>query len=84
VYRKELITIMLNRPTGLKELAILLEEKVVDVEEDLRHLQKSLCNQPYRLHIEPARCNKCGFLFKKKCINRAIVPSARGAGSASR
>ena len=44
--RKKLITILLYSPTRQKDLATELQEKVVDVEEGLCHLRRSLYNQP--------------------------------------
>lgn len=79
MYRKEFIDILLNRPTGIRELAVILEEKVVDVEDDLRHLQKSLRNEPYHLHVEPAQCRKCGFRFSADKLHKpSRCPRCKG------
>src|SRR5688572_27654435 len=34
------------------------------LEEELGHLDKSLEHRGARLHVEPAICNACGYLFK--------------------
>lgn len=70
MFRKALIEILSNRPMSIKDLAVLLGEHPKDVEDDLHHLQKSLHNMPYRMLIEPARCNKCEFLFHKDKLHK--------------
>lgn len=64
MYRKGLITLLLNKPMGLAEIARLLDLPLRDVEDDLHHLQKSLHHSAeYRLVVHPAHCRKCGFRF---------------------
>ena len=65
VYRKELIDALLNHPMSLQDLAMVMEEPVHDMEDDLRHLKKSLRHSAYRLEIIPARCRHCGFVFHR-------------------
>lgn len=64
MYRKDLITILLEHPMTLHELSERLDEPVKDVADDLQHLQKTLRHEPWRLEIRPARCRKCGFVFQ--------------------
>lgn len=70
MYRKGLIDILRQRPMGLHELALLLDAKEREVEEDLLHLEKSLRHEPFALHIEPARCRKCGFTFQRDKLHK--------------
>lgn len=63
MFRKDLIELLLNRPTGLAEIARLLDLSPRDVEDDLHHLHKSLRHTEYKLVIHPAHCRKCGFKF---------------------
>ena len=65
MYRRELTRILLKNPMSLHELATALDEPVKDVEDDLRHLQKSLRHGPYRFEIIPATCRHCGFVFHR-------------------
>ena len=50
-------------------LADLLERADV-IEDDLRHLIKSLRHSEYRLRITPAHCRKCGFTFQKEKLHK--------------
>ena len=50
-------------------MADLLERADV-IEDDLRHLIKSLRHSEYRLRITPAHCRKCGFTFQKEKLHK--------------
>ncbi len=64
MYRKGLITLLLNHPLGIAEIARLLDMSPRDVEDDLHHLRKSLHHHAeYTLVVHPAHCRKCGFKF---------------------
>lgn len=63
MFRKELITILKDRPVTLHELALQLGENPHDLEDDLLHLFRSLRHDPLCPVITPARCRKCGFVF---------------------
>ncbi len=64
MFRRDLIDLLQGRPRSVAELAEMLEATPREVEDDLRHLLKSLRHEPYRAVIEPARCRKCGFVFR--------------------
>lgn len=66
MFRKDLITLLQDNPLGLKDIAHFLEMTPRDVEDDLRHLIKSLKHSEYHLHITPAHCRNCGFVFQKE------------------
>jgi predicted Zn-ribbon and HTH transcriptional regulator len=70
MFRKELIGILQHRPASLHDLAMLLEEPPKALEDDLRHLIKSLRHMPYQAIIEPASCRKCGFVFRKDKLHK--------------
>lgn len=70
MYRKELVDILLNNPMSLQELAMALEMRVKDIEDDLRHLQKSLRHGPRHFGIIPARCRHCGFVFHRDKMDK--------------
>ncbi len=61
---------MRDHPATLRELAVMLGQHPKDVEDDVRHLLKSLRNMPYRAEITPARCRKCGFAFQKDKLHK--------------
>lgn len=71
MFRKGLITLLLNNPMGLAEIARQLDMSTRDVEDDLHHLQKSLHHQAeYKLVVHPAQCRKCGFKFKEEKLHK--------------
>jgi hypothetical protein len=65
-----LITLLQDNPLGLKDVAHLLEMTPNDVEDDLKHLIKSLKHSEYRLQITPAHRRKCGFVFQKEKLHK--------------
>lgn len=63
MFRRDYIG-LLREPRSVHDLARELEEKPADIEDDLRHLLKSLKHSnEYRAVITPARCRHCGFTF---------------------
>ena len=54
----------------LIEIARHLEVSHKDVEDDLRHLIKSLKHADYRLVVTPAYCRKCDFTFNKDKLHK--------------
>jgi len=77
--RKDLIPLLLDRPHTLVELARILGRHPRDVENDLHHLFRSLRNGPYRPVIEPARCRRCGFVFRDDKLHKpGRCPRCRG------
>ncbi len=55
---------------ALADIARLMDLPPRDVEDDLRHLVKSLKHSDYQLIITPALCRKCGFKFNKEKIHK--------------
>jgi predicted Zn-ribbon and HTH transcriptional regulator len=70
MYRKELVTLLLNNPLGITEIARHLAVPPKEVEYDVEHLLKSLKHFEYRIIITPAECRKCGFTFHKDKLHR--------------
>lgn len=66
MFRKELAEALKDRALSPSEIAELFEMKVRDVEDALDHLAKSAKAQGMKLHVEPARCQKCDFVFKNE------------------
>jgi predicted Zn-ribbon and HTH transcriptional regulator len=64
MYRKELVALLEDHPMTVHEIARLFGVGPRDVVDDLRHIQKSLRHEDVTLHIEPAVCRKCGFVFR--------------------
>jgi predicted Zn-ribbon and HTH transcriptional regulator len=79
MFRKDLIDMLHDRPMSVVEIATLLEEPPKRIEDDLRHLLKSLKHMDYHAHIIPACCNKCGFKFNKdKLTKPGKCPRCKG------
>ena len=70
MYRKDLIGILQHAPASLHDLAVLLDMPPKELEDDLRHLIRSLKNMPYRARITPATCRKCGFVFHRDKLHK--------------
>lgn len=70
MFRRELLELLRDAPRTLWELAQLLDADKREIEEDLHHLEKSLRHGPERLAVDPARCRKCGFVFKADKLHK--------------
>ncbi len=68
--RKDLIELLRNNSMDLVEIARHLEISQKNVEDDLRHLIKSLKHADYRLVVTPAHCRKCDFAFNKEKLHK--------------
>lgn len=55
---------------SVREIAQLLEEQPRDIEQDLKHMLRSLKRTQYRAVITPAECRKCGFKFQKHKLRK--------------
>jgi predicted Zn-ribbon and HTH transcriptional regulator len=60
---------------GFEELRRELEAPARVLEEDLRHVERSLRRGSERLRIEPARCRSCGFVFSQRAARHLHAPS---------
>ncbi len=80
MFRKDLIEMLSQRPMSVAGLARLLEVHPRDVEQDIKHLLKSLKRSAYRIVVSPAQCRKCGFTFDKQKLRKpAKCPACRGS-----
>ena len=70
MFRKELISLLLDNPMSLLQMARSVGEPPDQVAADLRHLLRSLKHTEYRAVIEPARCRACGFDFSEEKLNK--------------
>jgi predicted Zn-ribbon and HTH transcriptional regulator len=60
---------------GFEELRRELEVPARVLEEDLRHVERSLRRGSTRLAVEPARCLSCGFVFRERAARHFHAPS---------
>ena len=70
MFRRDLIHILKARAMSLRELALLLDVRPRDLEDDLHHLFRSLRTDPLSPVIAPARCRRCGFLFDEHKLHK--------------
>ena len=70
MFRKDLITLLLNNPLRLSEIARLYGVRLKDVADDVTHLRKTLKQSAYRLDITPAECRKCSFVFSREKLSK--------------
>jgi len=73
--RQELTQLLSEREYSFEELRHELQSGVRELEEDLRHVDRSLRGDRRRLWIEPPRCSACGFAFGKRVPKRFHTPS---------
>jgi len=70
MFRKDLISLLLERSWSVSELAEFLQERPKDVEGDLEHLLRSIKHEPYGVDFETARCRKCGFALSSRKLHK--------------
>jgi len=63
MFRKDLLELLRRAPRSVTDIATLLELEPKAVEDDRRHLLKSVKHTGYRVTITPARCRHGGFIF---------------------
>jgi hypothetical protein len=64
--RRRIISMLKERPFTGKELSGQLRISEKDVYEHLEHIRKTMNKGPHRLAVVPARCKRCGFVFRKR------------------
>lgn len=67
-------------PASARELSSLVGATEKDVIHHLEHLERSLRRSGERLVVEPARCQQCDFVFRKrsKLTRPSSCPQCRG------
>jgi hypothetical protein len=70
MFRKDLVTFLQDHPLTVAELARLFGASHKEVEDDLRHLAKSLKQTAYHLDVHPATCRKCAFVFSAQKLTK--------------
>jgi hypothetical protein len=64
--RRRMTAILKEGPLSGKEMSNQLRIPERDVYEHLEHIRKTMNKGDYRLVVVPARCNRCGFVFRKR------------------
>jgi len=73
--RHELIGLLSEREYSFEELRQELQAGVRELEDDLRHVERSLRRGQRRLVTTPPRCSDCGFAFRGRAPKRFHTPS---------
>ncbi len=66
--------VLAEAPATARDLSTRVGVREKDIAEHLEHLERSLRTEGLVLHIEPANCLACGFVFKER--RRLTRPSA--------
>jgi predicted Zn-ribbon and HTH transcriptional regulator len=72
--RQRIVELLERGEWGFEELRRELEAPVRLLEEDLRHVERSLRRGSTRLVVEPARCLSCGFVFRERAARHFHAP----------
>lgn len=79
VYRRDLLRMLSLHPMSIEEIARCTEASPIEVEEDLRHLFRSLRHSELRVSVSPAVCRKCGFVFGRDKLRKpGKCPACKG------
>lgn len=73
--RQRIVEILRREEMGFEELRRELEVPARALEEDLRHVERSLRRGSERLRIDPAACRACGFVFRDRVSKHLHAPS---------
>lgn len=83
--RKYIIALLQDYTVSAKEISGYLKITEKDVYEHLEHIRKTMNKGGYHLIVDPAMCEKCGFIFRKRgklsrpgkcpiCHSNLIIP----------
>ena len=77
--RQAIIVLLQEKALSTLELAGILGIEEKEVVGHMEHVARSVASQ-YKLHVEPAQCRKCGFVFtkKKQFKSPSRCPKCRG------
>lgn len=64
--RKQITTVLEGRTLSARELSIHVRVSEKEIYENIEHIRKAKGRNKFKLIISPARCKKCGFIFKKR------------------
>lgn len=73
--RQRIVELLEGSEWSFEELRRELAVPAWALEEDLRHVDKSLRRGHARLRVEPARCLACGFVFQDRAPRHFHAPS---------
>ena len=73
--RQRIMEILRREEMSFEELKREMEVPARRLEEDLRHVERSLRRGSERLRVDPAGCRACGFVFRERVSKHLHAPS---------
>jgi transcriptional regulator len=64
--RQRIVVLLKHEPMKGTDISAELRMREKDVYEHLEHIRKTMNKGDYRLVVTPARCDRCGFVFRKR------------------
>jgi predicted Zn-ribbon and HTH transcriptional regulator len=64
--RHRIISVLLAHPGTARQMSAELRIPEREIYDHLEHIRKTMHTGVYRLVVEPATCEKCGFTFRKR------------------
>ena len=79
MFRKDLLTLLTDKPRSVSWLARELGLKRGEVEDELGHVLRSAKAAGHQILVVPARCRSCGFTFDEQKLSKpGKCPACRG------
>jgi transcriptional regulator len=64
--RRRIISLLLEHPGTARQMSTELRIPEREVYDHLEHIRRTMHKGEYRLLVQPAVCEKCGFTFRKR------------------
>ena len=64
--RRRIISLLLAHPGTARQMSAELRIPEREIYDHLEHIRKTMHTGAYRLVVQPAMCEKCGFTFRKR------------------
>jgi len=64
--RHRIVTLLSEHPNTARQMSAELRIPEREIYDHLEHIRKTMHTGPLRLLVQPATCEKCGFVFRKR------------------
>jgi predicted Zn-ribbon and HTH transcriptional regulator len=64
--RRQIISMLSKGAYGARDLSQMLKIREKEVYEHLPHINRTVLSRGKRLHVRPAQCLSCGYVFKER------------------
>ena len=64
--RHKIVSLLLARPSTARQMSTELRIPEREIYDHLEHIRRTMHTGIYRLVVQPAMCEKCGFTFRKR------------------